>query len=84
MCDKQINDLSRMFNPVLHGWRNYYGRFHGSAMDVVWKHLDAYMVRWLRRKYKTLARHKTRAWEALRRLADAHPRAFVHWALRTT
>jgi RNA-directed DNA polymerase len=84
MCDKQIGDLSRMFNPVLRGWRNYYGRFHGSAMDTVWKHLDAYLVRWLQRKYKSLARHKTRAWEALRRLANAHSRAFVHWSLRYT
>jgi RNA-directed DNA polymerase len=84
MCDKQIGDLSRMFNPVLRGWRNYYGRFHGSAMDTVWKHLDAYLVRWLQRKYKSLARHKTRAWEALRRLSTAHPRAFVHWSLRYT
>lgn len=61
MCDKQIDDLSRMFNPVLRGWGSYYGRFHGSAMDAIWKHLDAYLVRWLRRKYKSLARHKTRA-----------------------
>jgi RNA-directed DNA polymerase len=82
MCDKQIDDLSRMFNPVLRGWRNYYGRFHGSAMDAVWKHLDGYRVRWLRRKYKSLACHKTRAWEALRQLANAHPQAFVHWTLR--
>lgn len=78
-CDKHIDDLSRMFNPVLRGWMNYYGRFHGSAMDAIWKHLDAYLVRWLRRKHKTLARHKRRAWDALRRLACAHPHAFVHW-----
>jgi hypothetical protein len=24
-CDEQIDDLSRMFNPVLRGWGNYYG-----------------------------------------------------------
>lgn len=84
MCDQQIDDLSRMFNPALRGWGNYYGRFHGSAMDAIWKHLDAYLARWLQRKYKSLARHKTRAWEALRRLANAHPGAFVHWKLRYT
>ncbi len=43
ICDKQIDDLSRMFNPVLRGWRNYYGRFHGSAMAAVWKHLNEYL-----------------------------------------
>lgn len=78
-CDRHIDDLSRMFNPVLRGWMNYYGRFHGSAMDAIWKHLNAYLMRWLQRKYKTLARRKRRAWRALGRLAAASPRAFVHW-----
>jgi RNA-directed DNA polymerase len=81
MCDRHIDDLSRMFNPVLRGWMNYYGRFHGSAMDAIWKHLTAYLARWLMRKYKTLARHKRRAWRALGQLAVASPEAFVHWEL---
>ena len=79
MCDREVGDLSRMFNPILRGWMNYYGRFRGSAMDVVWKHVNAYLTRWLRRKYKKLARHKTRAVHALGKLAAASPRAFVHW-----
>ena len=81
MCDREVGDLSRMFNPVLRGWMNYYGRFRGSAMDAVWKHVNAYLTRWLRRKYKKLARHKTRAVRALGKLADAAPHAFVHWEL---
>ena len=81
-CDKQIDALSRMFDPVLRGWMNYYGRFHGSAMDAVWKHVDAYLVRWLMRKYKALARHKRRAWQALGQLIASTPRAFVHWERR--
>jgi RNA-directed DNA polymerase len=51
-CDKELRDLSVMFNPVLRGWLHYYGRFHGSAMASVWKHLNAYLARWLMRKYK--------------------------------
>jgi len=78
-CDKGLRDLSVMFNPVLRGWLHYYGRFHGSAMASVWKHLNAYLARWLMRKYKHLARHKTRARRALGRLAAATPQAFVHW-----
>lgn len=81
MCDRNVHDLSRMFNPVLRGWKNYYGRFYGSAMDAVWKHVNAYLERWLRRKYKSLARHKRRSGKALGRLAAASPRAFVHWEL---
>jgi len=80
-CDKEVVDLSTMFNAVLRGWHNYYGRFYGSAMSVIWKHMNDYLVRWMRRKYKNLARHKTRARHALAKLAQSCPNAFVHWKL---
>ena len=80
-CDKTLADLSNMFNPVLRGWMNYYGRFYGSAMSAIWQHMNAYLTRWLRRKHKSLARHKTRARQALGKLAAASPHAFVHWEL---
>lgn len=77
--DKALGDLSQMFNPVLRGWKLYYGRFYGSAMAPVWRHMDDYLARWLMRKYKHLARRKTRAVRALGRMAAVSPRAFVHW-----
>ncbi len=77
--DRALGDLSLMFNPVLRGWKQYYGRFYGSAMAPVWRHMDDYLARWLMRKYKHLARRKTRAVRALGQMAVASPRAFVHW-----
>ena len=26
-CDKELSELSAMYNPVIRGWVNYYGRF---------------------------------------------------------
>ena len=80
-CDKELRDLSNMFNPVLRGWANYYGRFHQSAMRRVWRHMNEFLVRWLMRKYKRLARHRTRAWRELGRLASGSPTMFVHWKM---
>ena len=37
--------------------------------------------RWLMRKHKKLAGHKTRAAETLKRLAQRHPGALVHWSM---
>jgi hypothetical protein len=45
-CDKELADLSTMFDPTLKGWHQYYGRFYGSAMSTIWKHVNAYLVRW--------------------------------------
>jgi RNA-directed DNA polymerase len=78
-CDKQLSDLSNMFNPVLRGWANYYGRFYPSALRDLWRHVNDYLVKWMQRKYKHLARRVIRAARALTRLAQQAPRSFVHW-----
>lgn len=81
--DKSLMDLSRMFNPILRGWWQYYGRFYRSKLGVVGSHLDGYLVRWLMRKYKYFAGHKTRAWRYLETLRQRYPHAFVHWSDQT-
>jgi RNA-directed DNA polymerase len=78
-CDKELSDLSEMFNPVLRGWLNYYGRFYPSALKPLWQSVNAYLIRWLMRKYKRLARRGRRARRQLALLAQAMPKAFVHW-----
>lgn len=80
-CDKELPDLSAMFDAVLRGWYNYYGRFYASAMSVIWKHMNDYLTRWMRRKYRHLARHKKRARQELGKLAQSFPNAFIHWRL---
>ena len=79
MCDKELSDLSNMFGPVLRGWSNYYGRFYPTALYPLWRHVNDYLVRWMRRKYKRLARGVIRAAHALGRVAERNPRSFVHW-----
>ncbi len=39
--DKELGDLSNMFGPVVRGWANYYGRFHPSALQPLWRHVNA-------------------------------------------
>lgn len=78
-CDKSLSDLSSMFNPVLRGWMNYYGRFYASALRPLWRNVNEYLSRWLRRKYKRLAKHHRKALRAVGRLAARSPEAFVHW-----
>jgi RNA-directed DNA polymerase len=79
--DKSMADLSTMFDPILRGWQQYYGHFYGSALKPVWRSMNLFLIRWLMRKHKHLAGHKTRAAEMLRRMADGQPGAFIHWSL---
>lgn len=79
--DKSLVDLSNMFNPILQGWNNYYGKFYPSALRIIWRNLNTYLSRWLRRKYKRLSWHKRRSYKYLNRLAQAKPYLFTHWKL---
>ncbi len=47
-----LDDLAREINPVTRGWLNYYGQFHRSALSRTFNSIDAYLARWLMRKYK--------------------------------
>lgn len=58
--DKELIDLSNMFNPVIRGWINYYGRFYKSTLYTVLRHMNKALVHLARRKYKKLERHRTR------------------------
>lgn len=79
--DKNLDDLSRMFNPILQGWINYYGSFYKSALYPVFKTLNRTLSRWATRKYKKLRRHRRRATHWLGRIASRQPTLFAHWKL---
>ena len=79
--DQAIENLARMWNPVLRGWIQYYGKFYKSALNSVFGHLNHTLARWASRKFKRLRRHQRRATHWLGRLARREPRLFAHWEL---
>jgi RNA-directed DNA polymerase len=79
--DKALDDLSRMFNPVLHGWINYYGSYYKSALYPILRHLNRFLTRWAMRKFKKLRGHQRQATHWLGRIARQGPNLFAHWQL---
>lgn len=79
--DVELSDLSRMFNPVIRGWINYYGRFYKSGLYPVLRHINTALARWVRRKYKKFERHRKRAELWLGKIARREPKLFTHWQL---
>ena len=53
----------------------------GRSCDPTLYKIDAYVVRWARRKYKRMARRPKGAKDWLARLRRASPRLFAHWPL---
>lgn len=79
--DKSLSDLAAMFNPIVAGWINYYGRFYKSWLYPVLRHINDGLVRWAMRKYKRLHGHTRRAKAKLAAVARRAPRLFAHWKL---
>jgi RNA-directed DNA polymerase len=81
MSDKELTDLSRMFNPSVRGWVNYYGRYSRTALRRAFRPLNRRLARWAQKKYKRLRRHQNQSTEWLRRIARTHGALFGHWAV---
>ena len=78
-----LGELAQRCNPVVRGWWNYFGAFYRTAMKKLFRYLDERLVRWAKRKYKTLARHKRRVKKWLSRVKKRSPRLFFHWCFAT-
>jgi RNA-directed DNA polymerase len=77
--DYSLEDLSRIFSPIIRGWINYYGSFYKSATYPTLRHLNKILVRWAMRKFKRLRHHLTNAVYWLGRIAKRQPELFPHW-----
>ena len=58
---QSLEDFSRMYNPIIRGWVNYYGSFYKSKLYDVFNPLNLTLARWAMRKYKKLRGHQRRA-----------------------
>lgn len=79
MSDKSIAELSRMFNPVIRGWVNYYGKYYKSALYPIFNQLNMSLIKWAMRKYKKLRGRQRRAYYWLGRIARTNLWLFAHW-----
>jgi RNA-directed DNA polymerase len=77
-----LADLARWINPIVQGWMQYYGRFNRSVLYPVLERINAYLVRFLRRKFRRVRSFK-KAKAGWQRIIDQYPKAFAHWAWTT-
>jgi hypothetical protein len=73
-----LAELARAINPIVRGWIQYYGAFYRSALHPLLQRINAYLVRWIRRKYKQL-RAKKKAMKRWQEITTRYPRMFAHW-----
>jgi RNA-directed DNA polymerase len=79
--DKSLTELAAMYNPCIRGWIAYYSHFYKTQLRPTLVRIDAYVIRWARRKFKRM-RHRTKgARDWFDRFRRANPHLFAHWVL---
>jgi len=74
-----LEQLAKEINPFIRGKMQYYGAFYRSAMYAFLQRVNAYLIRWLRKKFRRLQSIKkaNAAWE---RITAQQPKLFAQWA----
>ena len=72
-----FDEFARWINPIVRGWMQYYGAFYRSELYPLLERINAYLMRWIRKKYGRL-----RAFKKYHRRGtepSAYPSYFAHW-----
>lgn len=58
-----LADLAEWINPIVRGWMTYWGHFHRVQMHGLLQRINAYLMRWARKKYRRLrSSSRLQAW----------------------
>lgn len=79
--DKSLEELAAMYNAKIRGWITYYSHFYRTQLRPTLRRIDAYVIRWARRKYKRFVHQTKGARDWFDRLRRKTPRLFAHWPL---
>jgi RNA-directed DNA polymerase len=74
-----LDELAAWVNETVPGWLDYYGRYYRTALLGLIRRINAYILRWARKKYKRLRAFK-RAVAWWNGVTERAPGLFKHWA----
>lgn len=74
-----IEEIAQQYNPIIHGWLNYYGLHGRHVLKKVIEHINFHLVLWLKRKYRKFKGKTLRAVKFLETIARNKETLFAHW-----
>ena len=77
-----LNELAAWINQIVRGWVDYYGRYYRTALRPLLRRINAYILRWARKKYKRLRAFK-RAMAWWTGVVKRDPTLLSHWQWTT-
>lgn len=77
--EADLERLSELYNAKLRGWFNYYGKFRVSALYGIFCLFTGILVKWAKRKFKSMKGSWKRAAAYISARAVDSSHLFVHW-----
>lgn len=77
--DLSLEQISKMYNPKLRGWVNYYAPFYPRALRPINRQWRAVLNKWARRKFKRFGGYKTNAGDWLLEVSRKETHLFAIW-----
>jgi RNA-directed DNA polymerase len=74
-----VEEFAKLANPAVTGWINYYGKYHASELWKTVQYLDENLIRWAKRKYKSLRHSWSKGNKWLDGIKIRQPNLFKHW-----
>ena len=78
-ASKTLEEVADVLNPSIRGWLFYYGYIKKSAMWRVITSIERRIVKWLKRRYKSVRRQMKGAYSLLQKVKKVKPKLFAHW-----
>jgi RNA-directed DNA polymerase len=75
----ELASIRQTINPKMRGWMNYYGRYHRSGLEPIYRYINQTLVAWAMRKHKRMRGNRRRAQTFLALICKRNSRLFVHW-----
>jgi RNA-directed DNA polymerase len=76
-----LQDIAKIYNPILRGWIQYYGHYHRTELKSMCGCFNMTLVTWAMRKYKKLKRRKVKACKFIQNIKAKAPTMFAHWEI---
>ena len=74
-----IKEIAKWINPIVRGWINHYGQFRASELWNTMYYVEAFLIRWCKRKYGKSKGSWRKAIEWLSKIKEREPNLFASW-----
>lgn len=79
--DMSLEEIAKLYNPIIRGWIEYYGSYNRWALSPVFRHFNTTLIAWARKKFKKLRTSKRKAATFMKNISKRQPELFAHWQI---